>query len=30
MLPNTQMKELTGALDNTILSTTLNLQSKHM
>ena len=26
--PNTQMKELTGALDNTTLSTTLNPQSK--
>ena len=27
--PNTQMKELTCALDNTTLSTTLNPQSKH-
>jgi hypothetical protein len=27
--PNTQMKELTGALDNTTLNTTINPQSKH-
>jgi hypothetical protein len=27
--PNTQMKELTGALDNTSLNTTINPQSKH-
>ena len=27
--PNTQMNELTSAMDNTTLSTTINPQSKH-